>query len=102
MHFWQEEEALRSVEEKGPPLSAFWREKYEREARKSWDLFYRRNAGNFFKDRHCEKTWTGREGNIDCPTRDRIVIDFSFTASTKVRQVLREVGGGGWGCSMGR
>ncbi|CAN0369335.1 unnamed protein product, partial [Hapterophycus canaliculatus] len=50
----EEEKALRSIEEKGPPVSKFWREKYEREARKSWDLFYRRNAGNFFKDRHCE------------------------------------------------
>ncbi|CAM9420076.1 unnamed protein product [Scytosiphon promiscuus] len=48
----EEEEALRCVEEKGPPVSQFWRDKYEREARKSWDLFYRRNAGNFFKDRH--------------------------------------------------
>ncbi|CAM9611242.1 unnamed protein product [Ectocarpus sp. 6 AP-2014] len=48
----EEEEALQSVEGKGPPLSKFWRDKYEREARKSWDLFYGRNAGNFFKDRH--------------------------------------------------
>lgn len=50
----QEEEAVRAVEEKGPPLSKFWRDKYEREARKNWDLFYARNADNFFKDRHCE------------------------------------------------
>ncbi|CAM9581213.1 unnamed protein product [Pylaiella littoralis] len=48
----EEEEALRYVQGKGPPLSTFWREKFEREATKSWDLFYRRNAGNFFKDRH--------------------------------------------------
>ncbi|CAM9562117.1 unnamed protein product, partial [Ectocarpus sp. 12 AP-2014] len=48
----EEEEALQSVKGKGPPLSKFWRDKYEREARKSWDLFYGRNAGNFFKDRH--------------------------------------------------
>eukprot|EP00752_Nemacystus_decipiens_P003279 g3035.t1 len=48
----EEEEALKSEERRGPPLSAFWREKFEREARKSWDLFYRRNKGNFFKDRH--------------------------------------------------
>eukprot|EP00903_Cladosiphon_okamuranus_P015047 g13920.t1 len=48
----EEEEALRSEENRGAPLSAFWREKVEREARKSWDLFYRRNQRNFFKDRH--------------------------------------------------
>lgn len=69
--FWrawvrQEQEALRSEERRGAPLSAFWREKFEREARKSWDLFYRRNQGNFFKDRHCETRagswfWVGRD-----------------------------------------
>ncbi|OQR97061.1 methyltransferase domain-containing protein [Achlya hypogyna] len=30
----------------------FWQEKYEREAAKSWDLFYKRNTTNFYKDRH--------------------------------------------------
>jgi methyltransferase-like protein 6 len=33
-------------------VSQFWKDKYEREARKNWDLFYRRNETNFFKDRH--------------------------------------------------
>lgn len=31
--------------------------KFEREAKKHWDLFYKRNADRFFKDRH----WTTRE-----------------------------------------
>lgn len=31
--------------------------KLEEEAQKNWDLFYKRNATNFFKDRH----WTTRE-----------------------------------------
>eukprot|EP00904_Undaria_pinnatifida_P011103 jgi/Undpi1/7122/HiC_scaffold_22.g09596.m1 len=47
-----EDKASRAVAGKGPHLSKFWRNKYEKEARKSWDLFYGRNAGNFFKDRH--------------------------------------------------
>ena len=33
-------------------LSPFWRAKYEREAGKHWDVFYKRNQTNFFKDRH--------------------------------------------------
>ncbi|KAJ1680313.1 hypothetical protein EV182_000261 [Spiromyces aspiralis] len=35
----------------------FWQEKYRREAPRNWDLFYKRNTTNFFRDRH----WTERE-----------------------------------------
>lgn len=38
-------------------VSDFKQMKLEREAQKNWDLFYKRNATNFFKDRH----WTTRE-----------------------------------------
>ena len=38
-------------------VSAFKQDKLEKEAQKSWDLFYKRNKTNFFKDRH----WTTRE-----------------------------------------
>ncbi|XP_007887860.1 tRNA N(3)-methylcytidine methyltransferase METTL6 [Callorhinchus milii] len=38
-------------------VSDFKQEKLEREAQKNWDLFYKRNSTNFFKDRH----WTTRE-----------------------------------------
>uniref|UniRef100_H2ML52 tRNA N(3)-cytidine methyltransferase n=2 Tax=Oryzias latipes TaxID=8090 RepID=H2ML52_ORYLA len=38
-------------------VSEFKQIKLEKEARKNWDLFYKRNATNFFKDRH----WTTRE-----------------------------------------
>jgi len=30
----------------------FWKTKYEEQAHKYWDLFYKRNKTNFFKDRH--------------------------------------------------
>ena len=30
----------------------FWVKKYERSAAQYWDVFYRRNQRNFFKDRH--------------------------------------------------
>ena len=33
-------------------ISNFKRDKLEREAQKNWDLFYKRNSTNFFKDRH--------------------------------------------------
>ncbi|XP_057690130.1 tRNA N(3)-methylcytidine methyltransferase METTL6-like [Corythoichthys intestinalis] len=38
-------------------VSAFKQIKLEKEAQKNWDLFYKRNTTNFFKDRH----WTSRE-----------------------------------------
>ena len=30
----------------------FWVQKYERDARKNWDVFYKNNGDRFFKDRH--------------------------------------------------
>lgn len=38
-------------------VSDFKQMKIEKEAQKNWDLFYKRNTTNFFKDRH----WTTRE-----------------------------------------
>lgn len=38
-------------------VSSFKQVKLEHEARKNWDLFYKRNTTNFFKDRH----WLTRE-----------------------------------------
>lgn len=58
----QEEEASRVVAEQGPGLPRAWRDKYERETRKHWDLFYARNATNFFKDRHCK--WISFKGVV--------------------------------------
>lgn len=38
-------------------VSDFKQQKFEQEAQKNWDLFYKRNTTKFFKDRH----WTKRE-----------------------------------------
>ena len=38
-------------------VSSYKRDKLERESKKHWDLFYKRNSTHFFKDRH----WCGRE-----------------------------------------
>ena len=43
--------------ERDKELSTFQQNKLEKEARKNWDLFYKRNSIHFFKDRH----WITRE-----------------------------------------
>lgn len=50
----QEKECLRKDKD---CLSDFKRTKLENDAKKNWDLFYKRNSTHFFKDRH----WISRE-----------------------------------------
>ena len=53
-----EPESVELLEKQNSRLvSEFRAQKLEAEARKSWDLFYKRNQTKFFKDRH----WTTRE-----------------------------------------
>ena len=52
-----EEELLLLQKQNERIVSEFKQEKLEKEACKSWDLFYKRNETNFYKDRH----WTFRE-----------------------------------------
>lgn len=51
-----EEEKIK-LEDDSKIVSKFKQNKLEKEAKKNWDLFYKRNATNFFKDRH----WTTAE-----------------------------------------
>ena len=39
------------------PVSTFRTNKFDKESKKHWDIFYKRNETRFFKDRH----WTTRE-----------------------------------------
>ncbi|KAF0927904.1 hypothetical protein E2562_036881 [Oryza meyeriana var. granulata] len=42
----------------GRLVTPFWKEKYERDARRYWDIFYKRHEEKFFKDRHyLDKEW---------------------------------------------
>lgn len=52
-----DEERVRLEEQNKRMVSEFQARKLETEARKHWDLFYKRNETRFFKDRH----WTTRE-----------------------------------------
>ncbi|KMT17912.1 hypothetical protein BVRB_2g034380 [Beta vulgaris subsp. vulgaris] len=50
-------------------VSPFWRDKYEKDAKKYWDIFYKRHQDKFFKDRHyLDKEWgsyfTGPGGKV--------------------------------------
>ncbi|CAH8341928.1 unnamed protein product [Eruca vesicaria subsp. sativa] len=39
-------------------VSPFWRDKYEKDAKKYWDIFYKHHGDRFFKDRHyLDKEW---------------------------------------------
>lgn len=51
------EEEKRKLGEDAVVISDYKRNKFEQEARKNWDLFYKRNSTHFFKDRH----WITRE-----------------------------------------
>ncbi|XP_033108272.1 tRNA N(3)-methylcytidine methyltransferase METTL6-like [Anneissia japonica] len=51
------DEEQQKLESDSELVSDFKRCKLEKEAQKNWDLFYKRNSVNFFKDRH----WTTRE-----------------------------------------
>uniref|UniRef100_A0A251RLJ5 Putative methyltransferase-like, S-adenosyl-L-methionine-dependent methyltransferase n=1 Tax=Helianthus annuus TaxID=4232 RepID=A0A251RLJ5_HELAN len=39
-------------------VTPFWKEKYEKDANKYWDIFYKRHQDRSFKDRHyLDKEW---------------------------------------------
>lgn len=77
-----DEEKTRLEEQNKRMISEFQACKLEREARKHWDLFYKRNETRFFKDRH----WTTREF-------EELLADASSEKGTNVKTML-EIGCG--------
>ncbi len=60
------EEDLKKLQSDKLLVSDFKCLKLEKEAKKNWDLFYKRNSTNFFKDRH----WTTREFTELCQSSE--------------------------------
>jgi methyltransferase-like protein 6 len=52
-------------------VSDFWKEKYEKEHAKFWDLFYKNNKTNFFKDRH----YLEREFELEFPDEEVLFVE---------------------------
>ncbi|CAM1326658.1 METTL6 (predicted) [Pycnogonum litorale] len=78
-----QEEILKLREQDAKTVSEFKQRKLEQDARKNWDIFYKRNETRFFKDRH----WIKRELEELCLIRND-------TAQEESKQVLLEVGCG--------
>ncbi|KAH7855960.1 hypothetical protein Vadar_031018 [Vaccinium darrowii] len=62
-------------------ISPFWREKYERDARKYWDVFYKRHNDRFFKDRHyLDKEW----GHYFCGAERKVILEVGCGAGNTI------------------
>src|SRR5687768_15469617 len=47
----QEEQAfLEMLSKQGETVNDYWRQKYEKDAKRNWDLFYKSHEADFFKD----------------------------------------------------
>lgn len=74
-------------------ISTFWKDKYERDAKKYWDIFYKRHENRFFKDRHyLDKEW-GRYFSVHVGDQADSS-DASTTGTISRRVVVLEVGCG--------
>jgi len=80
-----DEQKVRLEKQNSRLVTEFQANKLELEAQKNWDLFYKRNETNFFKDRH----WTTREFQ-EILTEEVVIIDHHRTK----KNILLEVGCG--------
>lgn len=74
-------------------ISEFWRDKYEKDAKKYWDIFYKRNEDKFFKDRHyLHKEWGAYFQKLaDSPSGKTLERTSGFLSQ---RHVVLEIGCG--------
>lgn len=62
-------------------VTPFWKEKYERDAKKYWDVFYKRHQDKFFKDRHyLDKEW----GQYFAGEERRVVLEVGCGAGNTI------------------
>eukprot|EP00258_Populus_trichocarpa_P042347 XP_024458366.1 uncharacterized protein LOC7470683 isoform X2 [Populus trichocarpa] len=62
-------------------VTPFWKEKYERDAKKYWDVFYKRHQDKFFKDRHyLDKEW----GQYFAGKERRVVLEVGCGAGNTI------------------
>ncbi|KAK1417010.1 hypothetical protein QVD17_26132 [Tagetes erecta] len=62
-------------------VTPFWKEKYERDAKKYWDIFYKRHQDRFFKDRHyLDKEW----GHYFSEAEEKVVLEVGCGAGNTI------------------
>ena len=85
------EDEARLAKQNGTQVSDYKKMKLEAEARKNWDLFYKRNDTRFFKDRH----WTVREFEqlVDAADQKRrILLEVGCGVGNFIFPLIEEVG----------
>lgn len=62
-------------------VTPFWKEKYERDAKKYWDVFYKRHQDRFFKDRHyLDKEW----GHFFSEAEEKVILEVGCGAGNTI------------------
>ncbi|KAL4585052.1 hypothetical protein LXL04_009665 [Taraxacum kok-saghyz] len=62
-------------------VTPFWKEKYEKDAKKYWDVFYKRHQDRFFKDRHyLDKEW----GHYFSEAEEKVILEVGCGAGNTI------------------